>query len=300
MKKETKKGIDKTLKSFIKENRYQLEKKDNDCVWAIVGQEGKGKTNIGIWCAETYKPTVSINNFGLDIPGFITALYQSEKADPVVFDEAGDGLNSRDGMSFISKDIIKAYMVCRGKNLFTILVLPDFFMLDTYFRKHRVRALIHVTARGKYSFYDTEKIKIIIDKGEKTKNINVVAPLYKGWFSKYDGPLIKPYLEKKAKKINDTLSSLYFNYVGDKKVTQRQACRLLNVGYAKLKEYMDNQKLPYEVSPSNRIYIREADILKLKAKLELLGRKKIEERKLRKEIKSIKETNQEAPQEEKI
>lgn len=284
-----KKGIDGTLKEIIKVVRYENIQRDYDTVYAIVGGEGTGKTNLGLHIITEYKQDVTIDSVGLDIPDFITALYTSGQGDPVDFDEAGDGLNSRDGMSFLNKDLIKAYMVCRGKNLFTVLVLPDFFMLDTYFRKHRVKALLWITERGKYNFYDKEKIKVIIDKGEKTKNINVIPPLYKGWFSKYEGPLLEAYLKKKSNKIKSTMDNLYFTYVSDKKLTQRQACKILNVGFATLKGYIDSEQLPCEINPNGRIYIKEADLVKLKAKLLLLAKKRKEEWEVRKKIKKIAE-----------
>jgi len=69
---------------------------------------------------------------------------KTKKGQCIIFDEAFTGLSSRGALSGINKALVGLMMQMRQKNLFVIMVLPTFFMLDKYAAIFRAKALIHV------------------------------------------------------------------------------------------------------------------------------------------------------------
>lgn len=185
--------------------------KDFDSVFIISGQEGSSKSHLGLQCMDYLKG--SINNISLDQNDFIDSLQKSEDNDVIIFDEAGDGLFSRDFATSMSKQLVKTFMVIRAKKLITFLILPSFFMIDAYFRRHRVRGIFFVYKRGKVAFFDKKKIEKIIAYGEKSQNMWVTKPSFYDTYPIYSGSLLEDYKKKKATKINETLISMKISNV---------------------------------------------------------------------------------------
>ena len=179
--------------------------KDFDSVFIICGTEGTGKSHLGLNCVDHLGG--NIKNIALDKEDFIEVLSDIKDEDIVMFDEAGDGLFSRDFASKSNKDLVKTFMIIRAKRLITFLVLPTFFMIDTYFRKHRVRGLFYVYQRGKVAFYDKQGIEKIMRFGEKNHKITG-RPAFRDHYPEYKGRLLEEYKKKKAKKIKETLEAL--------------------------------------------------------------------------------------------
>ncbi len=179
---------------------------DYDTVFLIVGAEGSSKSHLALNCLEYLGGTA--DKICLDQNDFVEGLQACEDEDTIVFDEAGDGLFSRDFSSNMSKQLVKAFMVIRGKRLITFLVLPTFFMIDVYFRKHRVRGLFGVYKRGRVGFFSKKKIEKILRYGEKSQNIWVTKPDFVDTFPIYKGPMMEEYKRKKKHKISETLKGM--------------------------------------------------------------------------------------------
>lgn len=180
---------------------------DFDTVFMICGAEGSSKSHLGLNCLE-YLGGIQ-DKICLDQQDFIDGLKKCQDNDVIMFDEAGDGLFSRDFNSNTSKTLVKTFMVIRGKKLITFLIMPSFFLIDKYFREHRVRGLFYVYARGRVAFYDKNKIMKIIKYGEKSGTIpRSVRPLFRDTYPIYKGSMIDEYKEKKRIKIQDTLDAM--------------------------------------------------------------------------------------------
>lgn len=192
----------KTILNIAKE----MQEQDTDSIFLIVGMEGSGKSHLGLHCLEYLNGTPA--QIALDKIDFLDILKVIPDERTVVFDEAGDGLFSRDFASQINKELVKTFMIIRGKKLIVFLVLPSFFMLDTYFRRHRVRGLFYVYKRGHVAFFDKRGITSIIHKGEKDQQIKGARPIFYDTYPRYNGYMIEPYKVMKRKKIDDTLSNL--------------------------------------------------------------------------------------------
>lgn len=194
----------KDILVIAKQNQF----KEFDTPFIVFGYEGTGKSNFTLSCLDMLGVN-SVDNIALDKDQFREALSKSKMYDVVCFDEAGDGLFNRDSLKKDQKDIIKAFMIFRARCMITFLVLPSIFAIDVYLRRHRVRGAFFVYGRGKVAFFDMDGIKDIINKCEKTQEVKGVRPLFTDTFPKYEGKLLKPYLEKKSKKIEETLANLF-------------------------------------------------------------------------------------------
>lgn len=187
-----------------------LKYKDWDNVLIIDGDVGKGKSNLGLhaidnWYSRLYENVTAdlIKHVSLDQEQFITDLRDLKRCEMIIYDEAGDLSNLRQ-MDKFNHRITLSYQVIRGLNLYTILILPNIFRLNPYFTIDRARWYIHVYERGKYAFWDRERLRnmITINSFKKVKNRFLVKPLFHDHFPIYEGILKKPYAEKKNKKMD--------------------------------------------------------------------------------------------------
>lgn len=210
---------------------YAAHKDNFDTLWVITGLEGMGKSNllldIGVEWKNLTGQSFSMDNIGLTPQKWVETLESApEKYGFSGFDEAGDGLLNRESMSGFNRDMVKLYTVIRGKGLFTILVLPSFWILDPYFRMHRVRGLFYVYARdsktryGKVAFWNKSQIKRMILWGEKNQDVWCVKPSLKDTFPMYKGELMGDYLKEKKDKIDSTIKSMKEKYSLDKEGTK--------------------------------------------------------------------------------
>ena len=192
--------------------------KDYDNVLCIIGDEGKGKSNIllqivDFWLKKRYNtitPEMANRFIAMDSKDLGRVIKGVTNFDILANDEAAD-LSSRSSMSKINKTYVKAYSIIRGKNLFTILVLPDLFDLDTFFRKRRVRNLIYTNKRGVIHFWGKQRLKKLVEINEvsKTKNYFCVQPLFSDRVPLYKGVLSDPYKKMKEEKISKIQDELY-------------------------------------------------------------------------------------------
>lgn len=188
--------------------------KNHDTVFVIVGSEGMGKSNFALWILDYWcgitgqKP--SIGMIALDRGDWIRSI---DTAIPMyginIFDEAGDGLFSRDAMTEFNKDASKMLMVIRARGLFSILVLPSFLHIDSFIRKHRVKGLFHVPRRGMVAFWNKRQIKIICANND---DIYSVKPSFIDGFPKYNGSLKKDYERLKEKKVSSMIREMALKY----------------------------------------------------------------------------------------
>ena len=219
----------KQIIKIVTEAEKKLHK-DHDFVMAICGPEGGGKSHLMLNIIEQVYPKATIKSIGFNTIGFINALKGAKRYGLAVFDEAGDGLYSRDAMTGVNKLLAKAFMTIRGRNLFTILVLPDFFDLDSYFRKHRVKGLFIVPKRGRVRVYNKRQIDRINQIGERTKRILVKPSIY-DTFPKYKGYLAEIYKMHKDEKIKESLDNLDQSGTGISKIDLFKALLLKGVEF---------------------------------------------------------------------
>ena len=165
-----------------------MTQRNYDFVLVIVGGERLGKTSLGIRIMYdfnkpqfVYNGSISICNISMNGEMYINDIVEKNRGNLIQFDEAVDGMYSRDAMSPRNKKINKKLMKCGFLNIFHILCLPNFKAIDNNIREHRVGALIKIVERGKYLAYSSaEAKKIAAKKGD----FNAGKPSSKGWWPK--------------------------------------------------------------------------------------------------------------------
>jgi len=202
----------KQLKKFQDIAYDKNVNEDYDTVWVIAGDEGAGKSNLGLhlihrWLEKRYGIVLPehIKHIPLTRELFGESLANSKKFDCIDYDEAGD-ISNRRFMDKFNYLITQTYQVIRGDNLFSILTLPSIFDLDPYFSKRRVRGLIYVYKRGRFAFWSKTRLRRLVALNARfpVKNYWIVKPTYSlGYFPKYEGVLKEPYDKLKAEKMQE-------------------------------------------------------------------------------------------------
>ncbi len=160
------------IKRMLEKSKDQVINKDWDRVFIIDGEEGSGKSLLGLQLGYYLDPTLNIDRIVFSGEGFSKAIREAKKNQCIIFDEAFNGLASAGAISSLNKLIVRKLMECRQKNLFIIIILPTIFELQKYAAIFRSKALFHVYAtnkgvRGYYRVYNKAKKKLLYLLGKK-------------------------------------------------------------------------------------------------------------------------------------
>ena len=146
--------------------------KDWDRVYIIDGTEGSGKSLLGLQLGFYLDPTLNLNRITFSGEKFAKAVENAKKGQCIIFDEAFNGLSSSGATSKLNRLITRKLQECRQRNLFLIIILPTFFMLQKYAAIFRSKALFHVYStkkgvRGYYKVYNPKNKKRLYLSGAK-------------------------------------------------------------------------------------------------------------------------------------
>jgi len=162
----------KLKKNFDEKLIPSLQEKDKDAVIVIDGQEGSGKSTLALQLGKYVDPTLNLDRVVFTAEEFRNAIYKAKKGQCIVYDEAFTGLSSRSSLSAVNRVLVSLMMQMRQKNLFVLVVLPTFFLLDKYVALFRTKALIHVYEnkgiRGYFRVYNRKKKKYLYLAGKQT------------------------------------------------------------------------------------------------------------------------------------
>ena len=188
--------------------KEQVMFKDWDRVYIIDGDEGSGKSLLGLQLAYFLDSKLNLDRITFSGKEFSKAIREAEKNQCIVFDEAFNGLDSSGAVTKMNKLIVKSLMECRQKNLFIIIILPTIFLLNKYVAIFRSKGLFHVFAtkngvRGYYKNYNKTMKKFLYIKGKKFYSYGYPIPkkTYR-FYGKY--PLDEEeYRKKKLKSLEE-------------------------------------------------------------------------------------------------
>jgi len=206
------------LRKALDSQKIALAKKDKDCFIVIDGMEGGGKSTFAFQVGKYVDNSLDISRVVFDAQSFKDAIFKAKKGQCIIFDEAFAGLSSRAALSGINKALVNVMMQMRQKNLFVIMVLPTFFLLDKYAALFRSKALLHVYEckgqRGYFKVYNNSKKKYLYLTGKNTYSYGkngakgYVYTKFKGrfhgTFALGDEKQEELYRKKKAKALEDT------------------------------------------------------------------------------------------------
>jgi len=183
-----------------------LKKKDKDVVFIVDGAERSGKSVfamiLGAYVASILKTEFNLSNVCMNPDEFRRKIEGAEKNQVVIYDEAHRGMASSRALSEINK-ILKDLMMEMGqKNLFVMVILPTFFLLDKYAALFRAIGLFHIyenrRRRGFWVYYNkNNKIRLYM-KGKREFNYNCIKyPYFRGRFYNQYGVEEEEYRIKK-------------------------------------------------------------------------------------------------------
>jgi len=145
--------------------------KDYDHVTVITGKEGTGKSTLAGKLAILVDPDLSMDRVCYKPEEFVSAAANARPGQSIWIDEGGLFFFSRDSMSTVSKELTQFLTTCRQLNLHIILCIPNFFILETYIREHRVHSLFHVVERGSFKYFREDAIFKVALWGKQGKNV---------------------------------------------------------------------------------------------------------------------------------
>jgi len=191
-------SMDITLRKVMDKLKGTLRQQDRDFVLIVDGPEGAGKSTLALQIAKYYDPTLNLDRVVFTAEEFRDAIYNAPKGSAIVFDEAFVGLSSRTALSKINKMLVSLMMQMRQRNLFVVLVMPSFFLLDKYAALFRSRLLINVYElkgkRGYFQVYNRRDKKTLFLTGSKLYTYSKVKTNFRGRFygkfalgDKYEG-----------------------------------------------------------------------------------------------------------------
>jgi len=144
----------------------------------ISGREGCGKSTFANQIAATVNTNHVVENNCVTAREYIDIMrakaqeFESmpDRNDSIILDE-GTELLSRESLNITNRILTKTFFIQRALKFLVIVCIPNFHMLDTTVRHHRVRTLIEVIAKGKYKCITGAGINTIARDGLTTKEI---------------------------------------------------------------------------------------------------------------------------------
>ena len=211
--------MDARLKGDLNEKiKPLLLEKDEDAVIAIDGGEGTGKSTLAFQLGKCIDPTLNLKRVVFNAEEFRSAVLNAKRGQCIIFDEAFTGFSSRSSLSGVNRTLVSLMMQMRQKNLFVIIVLPTFFLLDKYVALFRTKFLIHCYKnkgiKGYFRIYNRQKKKLLFLAGRQTYSYNVKigkVPIitkfkgrFYGIFALGDKKMEDKYRKKKAKALEES------------------------------------------------------------------------------------------------
>jgi len=108
----------------------------------------------------------------------------------LVYDEARESLNTTSQLTSYCKDILNFFAECGSKNLFILIVLPEFFDLPKGITITQSLFLVNCKFRNNFSrgfadFFNHKQKKYLYIKGKKWLDYSAVKPSFQMTFTKY-------------------------------------------------------------------------------------------------------------------
>lgn len=209
----------------------ELENKLDHFV-VIGGREGLGKSTLSFMIAAWVNPSFNLDNVCYGAKEYLNILKKKaniKKEDltdenmfeSIVLDE-GTELLSREALNVTNRVLTKTFFVQRALGFLVIVNIPNFHMLDSVIRLHRVRTLIQVLSRGTHKVMTGYAIKKIAKEGQISKSVTSVqipvGSFWHGRFRKDFPPLIdrEGYEDAKMVSIKEMLDEM------DEDLTQKK------------------------------------------------------------------------------
>jgi hypothetical protein len=250
-----------------------LAKKDKDRIIAIDGAEGSGKSTLAMQIGKYVDNSLDLSRVVFSAEEFRDAVFKANKGQCIIYDEAFTGLSSRSSLSMINRALVSLMMQMRQKNLFVIIVLPTFFLLDKYVALFRTIVLIHVYEsrgiRGYFKVYNrkSKKLLYLLGKMTYTYNNKKVHTNFKGrFYGKFALGFDEEeelYRSKKSKALEDTeknpMTTQQIRYMQQRDRLIYLFKRMMSKSYTAMSEYFKTYGIDMSDEQIRRICLQFGD-----------------------------------------
>jgi len=198
----------------------EVSKRNVDWWFGVVAMEGTGKSTMALQIAQSIDKNFHTGKIVFDKFQFINAVDKAEKYSAIVVDEGAELFFYLNSMSRESKELTQLATTMRYKNLFVIICIANFKMLQWYFKSHRLKTLLGIETIGTGCWYSRKRIRMI--KEDALKRTIYPSPNFRFKFPKLDDKLWKEYEKKKelhfARKRHETKTVLKMRQKYEKKI----------------------------------------------------------------------------------
>lgn len=164
--------MDPKLIKILNRIKQRVHKGDKDSVIICDGVEGSGKSVFSMQVCKYLDPSFDLPDISFDGDSFNKSIKEENvKHKAKLFDEAYKGLSSRASLSKVNKYIVSNMMQMRQLNLFCVIAIPTFFLLDRYVSLFRAQYLFHIyeakNGDHKWIFFNRKNKKRLFLAGRK-------------------------------------------------------------------------------------------------------------------------------------
>jgi len=139
----------RTLEDWFRILEYRRRVADLDNAIVIDGDEGVGKSTIGVYIAKRLDPEFDPEDVVYNHEDWARVFDPHKKQGVYLIDEGGNLGFNRDWARREQKALMKFFMVSRQANATLIFAIPTLRWLDPYLREHRIHYRLHAYARGR-------------------------------------------------------------------------------------------------------------------------------------------------------
>ena len=200
-----------------------IQKKDFDVCFQITGDEGSGKSTLGM-VALNYltKGKANMDNIAFSGADAFHKLEKLPDKSTFMLDEAGMSLSSRDWATKEQRRLIRVFQTIRQKNMILILISPSFFEINKYFSCHRTKFLFLTYVRenfkrGNFAIFGESKLRTLYHHGKKYNSYSFPKTNIRSSFPKFIPPYQKEYLREKSNSLQELFGGKKKEFSQDEK-----------------------------------------------------------------------------------
>lgn len=129
------------FESNLKDRANTINHHFHDWFHLGVGDEGSGKSTLGLFGCLKVDPTFNIDRVVFTLIQFKKALKNARRGHSIMVDELGEVMYSRDWNTKDSKELAKYLMICRYRGLHVWMNIPRVEYADIFVRRGRLGSM---------------------------------------------------------------------------------------------------------------------------------------------------------------
>lgn len=173
---------------------------DRDMVLLIAGRTGTGKSVLAMQTCKLLDPTFDISRIVYKGQDLINLANSLPKYSAIMLDESRESLSTEKAFDERSKKMLDYLNEVRHRNLYIVMLMPDYWEYRTHLATQRSHAFVHVyelenpdfvptdkrsdpMMRGYADFYDFEQKRTLYYMNKKSRSYRGVKPSFRLDFS---------------------------------------------------------------------------------------------------------------------